>query len=85
MEEMNSVQIEKTILQQLEKKGIESKLIPRFIRDLTQSLHVDPSMTLPQINNRLQSLGWDNIEIDYHTLELIKACIENHGSNGRRR
>ena len=32
-----------------------------------------------QINKRLQFLGWNDFELDYHTLQLAIACFEAEG------
>jgi hypothetical protein len=34
-----------------------------------------------QINKRLHFLGWDDFEMDYHTLQLAKACFEAESLN----
>ncbi len=33
-------------------------------------------MTLTQLNHRLHHLGWDDFDLDYHTMQLAIACIE---------
>ena len=66
-----------TLIHQLDKIGIESNTIPRLIKDLIISLSDNPSMSLFQVNSRLHGLGWDDIELDYHTFQLVKACFEN--------
>ncbi len=32
-----------------------------------------------QANEKLQFLGWDDIEVDYHTMQLAIACFETEG------
>ena len=75
--ETPSTDIETTLIHQLDKMGVESNTIPRFVKDLLISLSDNPSMSLFQVNNRLHGLGWDDIELDYHTFQLVKACFEN--------
>jgi hypothetical protein len=36
-------------------------------------------MNLSQINRQLRYLGWNGIELDYHTLQLAIACLEEEG------
>jgi len=72
-------QHQEILMHRLEKKGIVRKLIPGFLKILTSSLLPDPQMDLPQVNKRLQYLGWDDFELDYHTLQLAKACFEADG------
>ncbi|MBW1854217.1 MAG: hypothetical protein JRJ00_05980 [Deltaproteobacteria bacterium] len=73
--ETSSTDIETTLMQQLEKMGIEPNTIPRLIKDLVISFSDNPSMSLFQVNSHLHGLGWDYL--DYHTFQLAKACFEN--------
>jgi len=36
-------------------------------------------MDLLQAINRLRYLGWNDFELDYHTYQLAKECLENKG------
>ena len=60
-----------------EKTIYKYKLIDR-IKSITHKscLLDDPNMNHLQINKRLQFLGWDDFEMDYHTLQLAKECFE---------
>ena len=71
--------IKHTLIQRLEKKGLESDLIPSFIRSLANSYVVNPQMNFSQVNQKLQSLGWAGVEVDYHTFQLVLACFEDEG------
>ena len=73
--------IKHTLIQRLEKKGLESDLIPSFIRSLANSYVVNPQMNFSQVNQKLQSLGWAGVEVDYHTFQLALACFEDEGLN----
>jgi hypothetical protein len=73
----NSIDIEKVFLNHLEKKGIEQGIINRFIKDLINSKFDDPNTTLNQVSSYLTSLGWEETLVDYHTLQLAKAYLEN--------
>jgi len=53
--------------------------MPGFIRSLVNSCSNDPEMNLSQINRQLHYLGWNGIELDYHTLQLAIACLEEEG------
>ena len=59
--------------------GIECSLIPGFIRLLLNCLHMAPEMNIGQVNKHLRYLGWDDSELDYHTLQLAKAYFEEEG------
>ena len=68
MERLNDI-----LLQRLAMKGIAPSIIPRFIQDLTYTLAIDAQMNLGEINRRLHLLGWYDVEVDEHTLQLISA------------
>ena len=72
-------QIKEILFQRLEKRGVDFNFMPGFIRSLVNSCRNDPQMNLAQINRRLHYLGWDGIKLDYHTLQLAIACLENEG------
>ena len=69
----------KILINRLEKKGIEPSIINGFIRDLANTIVANPSMNLLQVNKHLHLLGWDSVELNYHTLELSTACFEAEG------
>jgi hypothetical protein len=54
-------------------------MAPGFIRSLANTIFVNPQMDISQVNNRLHWLGWDDVELDYHTLQLAIACFEKSG------
>ena len=68
MEQLNDV-----LLERLTTRGIAPSIIPRFIKDLTYTLAIDAQMNLGEINRRLHLLGWYDVEVDEHTLQLIVA------------
>jgi hypothetical protein len=60
----------------LERKGLGRNTIPAFILSLKSCLVDNPNMNYLQVNKRLHFLGWDDFDMDYHTLELAIANIE---------
>jgi len=72
-------QIKQILVNRLEKKGLELCLIPGFMRSLAISFINNPNYSLLQINEKLHYLGWDEFDIDYHTLQLAIECIETEG------
>ena len=76
--EERSADIEKTLINELKGKGIENNIIPRFIKDLAYSFQIDPSVSLSDVNDRLHFLGWEEVELDYHTLQLAIASFERN-------
>ena len=72
-------QIAQILIARLENKGMEPGIIPGFIRNLANTLSVDPDTNLFLVNNQLHLLGWDDFELDYRTLELATAYLEAEG------
>jgi hypothetical protein len=73
-------QIKHTLIQRLEKKGLESDLIPSFIRSLANSYVVNPQMNVSQVNQKLQYLGWglkpiENKSIRWFTKRFGPECL----------
>ena len=73
----NSIDIEKIFIEHLEKKGVEQGNVDRFIKDLINSKFDDPNTSLHQVSSHLTFLGWEDTLIDYYTLQLAKAYLEN--------
>ncbi len=72
--ELDTKNIE-NLLQRLEKIGIEQKLISAFMKDLANPLFLNPNMNFSQVNERLHYIGWNDIELDYHTFQLARECL----------
>lgn len=72
-----SIDIKKIFISHLKKKGIEQKTADRFIKDLINSKFNDPGTTLHQVSDYLRQLGWDDSVVDYQTLQLAQAYLEN--------
>ena len=62
-----------TLMRRLEMKGLEKSIIPGFIWSLKRCLQDNPNMNHLEANQRLQSLGWEDFDLDYHTLQLAIA------------
>ena len=60
-------------------KGIEPGTIPAYIRNLFNIISTDTNLSLHELNRRMEELGWDDFELDDHTLQLIKAIFETDG------
>ena len=50
--------------------------IPAFIRNLVNYIVSNPSISISDLNKRLHLLGWDDIELDDYTFQLILAIFE---------
>ncbi|WDP93013.1 MAG: hypothetical protein HUN04_26150 [Desulfobacter sp.] len=73
--------IDRKLRLKLMENGVEPTLIPGFIRSLANAFLVNPDMSLCQANKRLKYLGWEDIEIDYHTFSLAINSLETKGLN----
>lgn len=71
--------VDKKLVHKLLENGVEASLIPGFIRSLANAFLVNPGMSHCQANKRLKYLGWNDIEIDYHTLQLAITSLETKG------
>jgi hypothetical protein len=69
-------QLHDILMQRLEDKGFLPVAIIGFIRDVGNIISEDHLMGLEELNKRLQILGWNSIELDDHTFQLIKASFE---------
>jgi len=72
----NIEHLNQILTQRLKEKGVDSNKIDGFIRNLANLYFANPDMSLSQINKKMQHLGWDDLELDYHTLQLVLACFE---------
>ncbi len=78
--DMNS--IKQILLERLKSKGVDANIVPGFISNLANAISFNPQMNHLQINKRLHFLGWDDFELDYHTLQLATAILETEGLKG---
>jgi len=72
-------QLTQILVERLEKKEMQPSIIPGFIRDLATTVLINPNMSYLAVNRHLHLLGWDDFELDYHTLQLAIACFEAEG------
>ena len=71
--------VDKKLVHKLIENGVEASLIPGFIRSLVNACLINPEMSHCQANKRLKYLDWEDIEIDYHTLQLAITSLETKG------
>ncbi len=73
--------IDQKLVHKLIENGVEAALIPGFIRSLANAFLINPNMSHCQANQRLKYLGWEDVEIDYHTFSLAINALETKGLN----
>lgn len=71
--------VDRKLALKLIEKGVEVSLIPGFIRSLANACLLNPDINHSQVNKRLKYLGWDDVELDYHTLLLAINSLESKG------
>lgn len=64
------------LIDRLISKGLHPSLIPGFLKALTGLISSEPGLEHAQMHQRLQSLGWNEAAIDYHSLQIAIACLE---------
>jgi hypothetical protein len=71
MEDLKLLQIDR-----LKSKSVDPALIPAFLKALTSLISSEPGIEPAVANQKMHSLGWDEVAIDYHCLQIAIACIE---------
>lgn len=71
------------LLDRLVKGGADPSSLSSILKALSKLLSSDPDIDAASANERLRYLGWHEVEVDYHTLQLALACFELE--NGHRR
>jgi hypothetical protein len=65
------------LVDRLKSMGMDPALIPPYLKALAGIIASDPDIDVAQANKKLHSLGWDEVSIDYHCLQIALACIES--------
>jgi hypothetical protein len=63
------------LIDRLKSKDIDPTLIPAFLKALTSIISSEPGIELAQVNQKLNLLGWNEVSIDYHSLQIAIACL----------
>ena len=69
------INLKQIFLQRLIKIVVEPNLISGLMKALAVFFYLNPNMSLSQVNERLHYLGWNDIELDYHTYQLAIECL----------
>jgi hypothetical protein len=57
-------------------QGMDTALIPAFLKALTSLISSEPGIEPAVANQKMHSLGWDEVTVDYHCLQIAIACLE---------
>jgi hypothetical protein len=75
-------QLTERLVYRLENRGFEAGVIPRFLKDVANTLSINHHAGLQEMNRRLNMLGWGPVDLDYHTFQMIIASLETRGLTG---
>ena len=64
------------LIDRLKPKGIDPALIPAFLKALTSIISSAPGINPTQANQKLDFLGWNEVVVDYHCLQIAITCLE---------
>jgi hypothetical protein len=64
------------LIDRLKSKGMDTALIPAFLKALTSLISSEPGIEPVVANQKMHSLGWDEVTVDYHCLQIAIACLE---------
>jgi hypothetical protein len=64
------------LIDRLKSKGMDPSLISAFLKALTSLISSEPGIDPAQANQKMHSLGWDEVVVDYHCLQIAIACLE---------
>ena len=70
------MKLSEVLIQRLEEMGFAPEMIPGFVRDVANTISENGHTELDVVNKRLWMLGWNPIELDYHTFQLLIANLE---------
>jgi len=75
---MNSaIQFKQMLMDRLADKGVEKENITGLIRSIKICLLGNPTMNHLQLDKELEQLGWYDIDMDYHTLQIAVTYFES--------
>ncbi len=65
------------LFDRLKTKGMDPALIPAYLKALAGVIASAPELDAAQATQKMNSLGWDEVSIDYHCLQIAIACLES--------
>jgi hypothetical protein len=64
------------LIDRLKSKGIDPALIPAFLKALVSLISSERGIDPAVANQKMHSLGWDEVTVDYHSMQIAIACLE---------
>ncbi len=68
----------KIISRRLISKGVPPDTLPTYLRVVANIYSSNTRQSAPEMNRRLKTLGWNDFELDDHTLQQVVAVAETH-------
>jgi hypothetical protein len=78
---MTEDDLHQLLLTRLQQQGIEPVGLPLFLHDLVAILKMKPEPSVSVLNERLNVLGWHQVQLDYQSLQLALAWVETEARN----
>lgn len=72
----HGAQLRSLLTARLIRQGVGQSHMAGFLRELEKLVGELPDASLPAVNARLHYLGWGDVTMDYHSLQLALACLE---------
>lgn len=64
------------LIDRLKSLGMDPQLIPAYLKALASIISSEPNIDPDHANQKMHSLGWNEVAIDYHSLQITMACLE---------
>jgi hypothetical protein len=64
------------LFDRIKSESMDSILIPAFLKALTNLIPSEPEIQPTQANQEPNSLGWNEVTLDYHSLQISIARLE---------
>ena len=72
----NMDKVIRVLIDRLTSKGIQIDAIPGYVRNMLNLIAVDPFISLEELREAMQSIGWNESDLDYHTYQLVLAIFD---------
>jgi hypothetical protein len=64
------------LIDRLKSKGVDPSLIPAFLKALTSLISSEPGIDPAAANQKMHLMGWNEVTVDYHSMQIVIACLE---------
>ena len=75
-------EVVKALIERLVGKGMKIDTIPAYVRDLSNTIEALSDSNLDELNRKMELLGWNEIHLDDHTLQLILVSLDEGEMDG---